>query len=155
MAPLHGAAAAHLINLGKSIPAEDLAEKGIETDCHITAYYGLETSDHTAIENHIRGTKPFRIKISGLSYFSSPDCDVLYAKILSPGLRALHKKIDKMPNQKTHKLYQPHATIAYLKPGKAVHYVENLKKPEYDLTVSQLVFSTPDKKRAIIPLKRN
>jgi len=106
------------------IDKEDLAEKGIEADPHVTVAYGLETDDVRQIEHIAAQEGPVPLWMIGLSLFSSPEHDVLKIEVQSAALNRLRTAVlSAIPNTQTYDEYVPHVTVAYLKPGTGEKYV--------------------------------
>jgi len=122
---LPAAVAARIQKYQQQIQTADLADHGLETEPHITVKYGIHHDDPESIRQIIEGAGPFRIRLGKLSVFEGThDGDVLKVEVESPELRLLNKKIGTgVDVTDTHPEYNPHVTIAYLKPGKAEQYV--------------------------------
>lgn len=140
--------------VAESIPEDQLAEGGRETEPHVTVKYGLHTTDAEAVRRVLADQPPITVTLGKLSVF--PDRgqgDVLKADVDSPALRALNATIaealeatDSFPD------YQPHATIAYLKPGVAASYVGRDDVEGETVTIDQVAFTTPTGERVMIAL---
>lgn len=130
--------AAALLELAASIPDEALAEKGRETDAHITVKYGVapEVSIDQVIEALAaspdvaqmveRGggvmkfgrTDIFPASVTGKDY------DVVFVAIDSPDLVVLNAVIrNGVESIDTQSTYAPHATLGYVKPGRGAEFV--------------------------------
>lgn len=106
-----------------TIPDEKLTEDGRENESHITVKFGLHGEDPAPVQNLLKNEPPITATLGKASLFSNEDADVLKVDIDSPDLHRLNAKIaEALPNTDTHPEYQPHATIAYLKPGEGKEY---------------------------------
>ncbi len=159
---LPAAIAAKLIALGRSIPDADLAEDGRETEVHVTVKYGLHTSDAEQVRKVLAGEPPVTLTLGKVSIFPAKETetqrggdqyDVVKVDIDSADLRRLNKRIsDALPVTDTHPTYQPHATIAYVKPGLGKKYAGNPALAGQTATIDRIVFSSKDGKKTEIPL---
>ncbi|MDA4131923.1 MAG: hypothetical protein OK454_02180, partial [Thaumarchaeota archaeon] len=107
-------------------PPED-AKYGKENNFHVTCKYGLSTGDPDDVRPLIEGFGPIKAKITGVSFFrkEEKEYDVLKFDVDSDDLARLRKKIEDATewtdeNPKFH----AHATIAYLKRGRAEKYCD-------------------------------
>lgn len=119
--------AARLVDTAKSIQASALAGKGIETEPHLTVKYGLKTEDPAAVQAVADNFKPFTVRLGRTGVFpaseSSDGADVLYVRADSPELKKLNKAIgEAIDADDTFPDYNPHVTLAYLKPEESAKY---------------------------------
>ncbi len=113
------------------IPDDALADDGREDKPHITLKYGLHDEDPKPVQKLLQGVGSITAKVKGVSIFPAkessaqrgPQYDVVKVDIESPDLRRLNKKVSELPHTDTHPTYQPHITIAYVKPGEGKKYV--------------------------------
>jgi 2'-5' RNA ligase len=116
-----------IIQWGKlNIPDDNLyfdEEGGLgrETEIHVTVKYGLtDPVPSKALLEIIRKTKPFTIKLTGISLFEQEKYDVVKLDVESEALRHLNAAITaQCDNEDKHPEYVPHVTIAYVKKGTA------------------------------------
>ena len=154
-ANLSGPVAKALRNFGARIPSSKLAEDGRETQPHITVKYGLHGNDPAGVAKVLQNEPPITASLGKMSLFSNDDADVLKIDVDSPDLHRLNKKIaDALPHTDTHPDYQPHATIAYLKPGEGKAYAG---KPipgvtGQTVTLDHISFSGKNGEQVAIPL---
>jgi hypothetical protein len=153
MAPITGDAAAQVLSLAASIPDEDLADDGRETDPHVTVLYGLHGDDPAAVRTALAGEGPIAMTLGKTKVFAAtPDrpCDVVVLEVDSPDLHRLNAKLAELPNTNAYPEYRPHATLAYVKPGRGTQYAG--RGESVPVSVDRLVFSAPDNTRTEIPL---
>lgn len=151
--------ASGMLRFSENIPNEDLTpEDGREDDAHITVKFGLHDDGPEAITKLralLAGEPPIKATLGKTSLFENDDADVLKVDIRSPDLARINKKIaEELPNTDTHPEYEPHATIAYLKPGKGKLY-DGQTIPGATgtaVTFSSIRFSGKDGQQTDIPL---
>jgi broad specificity phosphatase PhoE/2'-5' RNA ligase len=145
-----------LMQYGDQIPDQDLAGDGRESEPHITVKYGLHGADPDAVAELLRSEPPITATLGRASLFRNDDAHVLKVDVDSTDLHRLNAKIAQLPNGDKHPDYQPHATIAYLKPDAAI-------SGRYDraaipgvtgrtVRIGSVVFSGKDGRRVEIPL---
>lgn len=147
--------ASALRTVGKKIPDEHLAEDGRESDAHVTLKYGLHSDDPSEVKKALAGEGPIKIKLGKTSIFpngESDSGDVVKVDVDSPDLHRLNGIVGKLPHTDTHPDYKPHATIAYVKPGKGKQYEGDDTLDGHEFTVDEVVFSASDGKRTTIKL---
>lgn len=123
------ALAKKVLAIGQKITTEDLAEKGRETEPHITVKYGLHDENPAQARAVLSGSAPVRATIGDLDFFETEDGDVLVLKVDSPQLHDLNQQLTDRLENTTERAYQPHITVAYLKEGKGQEYVDSLRNP--------------------------
>lgn len=145
-----------MLQFGESIDKDDLAEDGLEDEPHVTVKFGLHTSVPGELEKLLDGEGPIELILGKMSLFKASDdkqFDVLKIGVHSPDLHRLNKKIStNMRCTDTHPTYKPHATIGYLKPGKAEQYIDDRFEGR-QITISSVLFSSKTRKKTDIPLK--
>lgn len=137
--------------LQRAIPKEDLyTEKGghgLERHPHVTVAYGHEEDDPTSTKEALADMIAGEGSIGGISTFDNPDYQVLKFDVDSDDLRALNARLREriaMPGN-TFTEYNPHVTVAYLKPGADVSRYAKLEKllKGQRFPVRQLRFGNP------------
>jgi DNA polymerase-3 subunit beta len=137
-----------------SIPESDLSEEGRETEPHITALYGLHAEEPSDIKKILKKEPPVTAKIGKASVFKGDDQDVVKLDIESPDLRRINAALSKLPNSNEHPKYEPHLTLAYVKPGEGTKYIgkEIPGLTGKTVTFDALTFSAKDRTKTDIPL---
>jgi len=131
---------------------------GRETQPHITLKYGLHTEEAADVEKLLAGEPPITAKLRNTSIFPASEtgkADVLKVDVESPDLQRLNAKLAaELPHTDTHPVYQPHVTVAYLKPGEGAQYAG---KPVpgvsgQTITLNSVRFSAKNGQQTDIPL---
>lgn len=128
---------------------------GRESEAHITVKYGLSDEKPTAeLKRALSGFGPVTAKFGKTSLFKNEDADVVKIDIDSPDLRRLNALVAKTVETpgNTHPTYIPHATIAYVKPGKGEKYANDGTLNGQTVTFHEVVFSGKNGERQVIPL---
>ena len=152
--------------LHEMIDKKDLYEEteddsyGLEEEPHCTILYGLEPEvDVKDVENIVKQFTYGPLKLYNASAFENEKYDVLKFDInylneeKEKVLHNANKALKKLPYKSDYPEYHPHMTIAYLLPGKAKKYIEELKDSEYEVWTTHLVFSQPDGTKNKIKVK--
>jgi N12 class adenine-specific DNA methylase/2'-5' RNA ligase len=143
--------------LGASIPDDALAGDGRETTPHITVKYGLTTSDAEDVRKVLAGEGPITVTLGKTSTFKpsegSDGAAVLKVSVDSPGLHRLNQKIaDALEHEDSFPDYQPHVTVAYVKPERAREFAGNAALKGRTITLSEITFAGKDGTTVTIPL---
>ncbi len=110
--------------MAAQIPDQHLADHGRENDPHVTVKYGLDPAHLDRAAAVVRQHPPITARFGRTSAFTGgEDGDVVKVDVHSKALHALHHAIKKaVPNVEKYPAYQPHMTVAYVKPGQAAQY---------------------------------
>jgi hypothetical protein len=149
-------AADEIRNFSASIPAEHLADDGVEKDIHATVKYGLHTDDPESVRHVIAAQSPITYRVGPTSLFPATESapyDVLKMDVESDDLHNANRRLsDSLAHTTTHPTYRPHVTVAYLKPGMGAKYVGKKLVHADPRTASSILFSSRDGTRTSIPL---
>lgn len=128
---------------------------GRESDPHITILFGIHADVPDAdVESFIDEIKTPIIKLKKSSSFTNEKFDVLKFDIESEDLHKLNEKFKKLPHTDTFPEYHPHATIAYLKKGKAAKYIKIINDMKLiDVKPDKIVYSKVDGSKKEYKLK--
>lgn len=152
MAMIEGTAKDKIVKLSRELISDDIIydnktkEYGREIESHITIKYGLtKVYGKKEVEAFLLGIKPFKVKICGIGIFENEDFDVVKLNVSSKELDELNEKFCNLPNEDKYKIYHPHSTLAYVKPGEG----KKLKKSWKGLTsitIDKICYSNKGKK---------
>lgn len=149
-------AAQKVLGLAAAIPETALAKDGRETEPHITVKYGIHGNDVEPIRKALENEPPITVKLGETSIFpdsQSGSGDVVKIDVDSPDLHRLNRIIKSaVPTTDTHPTYQPHVTLAYVKPGMGQQFAGNKSLAGTEVTLDHVVFSGKDGKNIVIPL---
>jgi N12 class adenine-specific DNA methylase/2'-5' RNA ligase len=138
-----------------AIADEDLHEKGRETTPHVTVKYGLTTENADDVRRIVEAHGPITLTLGKTGVFEKAGggkFDVVQVGVDSPQLHALNSELSKLPNGDEHPTYQPHMTLAYVKPGRGRKYKGSKKLDGQQVTINELTFSSKNGERTTIPL---
>src|SRR5208283_319961 len=125
-----GGIAAKLIQIGKKlIPDEMLAGDGRVTNPHVTIKYGVREDEQT-LRQALAGQEPFTITLGKVLVFTpgessggaSPVVVEAHAKQLNDLHKVIHNAMSARPDDFP---YNPHLSIAFVKPEEADQYAGN------------------------------
>lgn len=124
---------------------EDGDQYGVETDHHVTLLYGLHSNEIQESDvMRISANQIPAIRLANASIFESEKYDVLKFDADCPRLHEINKELSKLPHTTNFPDYHPHATVAYLKKGKAANYIKQLEDVSFEVKPSKIVYSKPD-----------
>jgi 2'-5' RNA ligase len=136
---------------------------GLEDQPHITIVYGIHEDeiDDETIGNIIKeNVRPLTLKVDEVDIFEGEEYDVVKYNIpLTDELQRYRDLFMKFPNTQTFPNYNPHMTIAYVKPGEGIKYKRKLRDP-FEVTFTKGVYSwhenpedPDDRRRKVINLE--
>jgi phage portal protein BeeE/2'-5' RNA ligase len=111
-----------LLSMGYGVDERDVIS--LEEEPHITLVSNLD-ADLEEVQEKLKGVSGVKAMLGSTTLFRTPEADVLIVPVKSDKLGELHRKVRELPNEWKHPAYQPHVTIAYLKPGTGHKYVGN------------------------------
>ena len=154
---LSAGASAVVQDLAKQIPDADLGAEGREAKPHITVKYGLHSDEAIeTVRQLLADEPPIRATLGTTSIFPSSETggdEVVKVDVVSEDLRRINTKIAAAVKiTDTHPEYQPHVTIAYVKPGTGQQHAGQTKLKGRKLQFKQLVFATKGGEHIAIPL---
>jgi len=146
-----------LYKIQDAINPDDLYEEddddsyGLESEAHVTLLYGLHkgVSDEDVKET-LKNIDFDVCKLFNLSFFKNEKYDVLkfevgYTTRGGAFLSKANKELKKFPYTSDFPDYNPHLSVAYLKPGMGKKYVDKLKRvKDYILTPKEARYSKTD-----------
>lgn len=141
------------------VPNEDLfldpddPTFGREDDIHITLIYGIHTISSKQVSRQL-SEKAFDIKLGDMALFTkSTKFDVLIINVDCPTLHSLHNKVqNNLEVTKSHPVYVPHVTIAYLKKGVGNRFIGNKEFDGEKFKTEKLIFSSKNGEKTPIKL---
>ena len=107
---------------------------GLENETHITIFFGIlgDVDKDDVVEKLKDITVPEYIELKNISIFETNDSyDVVKFDIDDKNeiLTSIHNYIEEIFPTKKGFEYHPHCTIAYVKKGRGVNYIQELEKP--------------------------
>lgn len=151
-------AAVVLASLRANIAEEDLAGRGLDTGpTHITLRYGVQGDDISAIEAMLRAHRPFTATLGPTSSFppseDSVGVAVIFVKIECPELHVLNQRLGEAIDftEPTY-AYEPHVTVAYVRPEVAEKYVGNQATAGHSFVITEVLVRTKSKAETIVTL---
>lgn len=134
--------------LTDSIADEDLAVDGREETPHITVKYGLHTNDAEDVRFVVDGFGVVVVRLGSVSIFPASESgkdDVVKVDVDGDDLRKLNALVaSSLETTDAHPKYQPHITLAYVKPGTGKKYIGKSGLEGQQVSFSRLVFSDHD-----------
>lgn len=138
--------------LPKNIPDSILAEDGHETEPHITALFGLHADAPDEVQKVIKNFGPVKVKLGKISVFKNDKYDVVKVGVESPDLHRLNGELRKLDHTSDYPDYQPHMTLAYVKPGEGAQFEGRDDFEGREMTFNHLTFSGKDRTYIALPL---
>jgi 2'-5' RNA ligase len=155
--PESSSAAGALASLQEAIAEEDLAGRGRDIGpIHITLRYGIQGEDVSAIKSLLMTQRPFTVTLGPTSSFppsATREVAVVITTIECPELQALHQRLGEVVEfaEATHE-YEPHVTVAYVRPEVAEKYVGNRIAVGHRFVISEAVIRTKSTGETIVTL---
>lgn len=131
---------------------------GIEEEFHATLLYGIEEGVKSSTVKELLKDFDFgELTIHNISKFDNDKYDVLKFDVKASSLNKANKLLRKeLPYENDYPDYHAHATICYLKKGKADKYIEMFKEIKFKSLPSKIVYSVPSgTKHTIISYKKS
>lgn len=146
-----------ILDLGRTIPDDDLAADGRETEPHVTVKYGLLNDDPEPVQLALVHEMPLTLTLGETSCFEGVEhgtADAVIVKINSADLVRLNRLIANSVGcaPSDHGDYVPHATIAYVKLGLGARYAGNTSLVGKQATIDHIVVLNKDGSFTKIPL---
>jgi phage gp29-like protein len=121
---------------------------GYEDTPHITALYGVHALPNACkkVETLLSSSakQELEVQLTAISVFEQKDKDyeVLKFEVTSPALVALHEALKtELKHTLQYDTYQPHATIAFIKKGRAKKYTTAKIEPLAKLALNEAIYS--------------
>jgi 2'-5' RNA ligase len=115
---------------------------GREDTVHCTLLYGLVDQDPEPVRELLAGEGVIKATLGKISLFENDEFDVVKIEVKSPDLHRLHEKISVLENENKFPEYEPHVTIAYVKPGSGSLYSGSTEFEGIEATFDKVRFST-------------
>jgi 2'-5' RNA ligase len=150
-------AAIAISSVREEIAEEDIAGRGLDVGpIHITLRYGIEGDDISAIEALLATQSPIAATLGATSSFppsATREVAVIIATIECPELHALHQRLGEVIEfvEPTHD-YEPHVTVAYVRPEVAQKYVGNPITAGHTFVIKEVLIRTKSKGETIVAL---
>src|ERR1017187_9944848 len=155
--PASSPPAVAISSVREEIADEDLAGLGLDVGpIHITLRYGIQGDDIAAIEALLRTQRPFAATLGATSSFppsATREVVVMIATIECPELHALHQQLGAVVDfaELTHP-YEPHVTVAYVRPEGAEKYVGNQITAGHTFVITEVVIRSQSREETIVAL---
>ncbi len=146
--------------VGRAVPPHFLSPEGREDAPHVTLKYGFHDlpGELARLRKMVQDHGPVTVTLGAISVFpDTGDGEVLKLEVSGEGLHELYHEISQAFDceDRWYPDYNPHVTLAYLKPGKARRYV-GVGNPfsGTELVLEELKYSTAKKEISLIPLTK-
>ncbi len=119
-----------------------------EREIHITILYGVKPDVLVSeVQAFVESLPMVVVKLGSINFFNQPDQDVLKITVDSPQLQEINKKFQEYlgdHNIEPSKYpYNPHLTLAYIKPGSLQHLEGNDRFNGYVYLLKNMTYSEP------------
>lgn len=136
---------AKALTFAAEIDEDDLAVGGVERESHVTVKYGLRNDAAGIINEITESFAPIRLTFGTVTLFERDDFDVVKVEVESEELRRLNSLISAtVPHGDVNPIYNPHLTIAYVKPGLGKKYTGDGPLMGESVVVDKLLYTTSD-----------
>lgn len=120
---------------------------GLETKPHVTLLYGLHPKiTETDVAEVLSKFNYSECVVDNVSMFQRK-YDVLKFDVSGSGIVDGNASLRKLKHTIDFPKYEPHLTVAYLKPGHGERYIKKLSRKKYKLNPTHLEFTRPNGKR--------
>jgi 2'-5' RNA ligase len=137
-----------VLAFGRTIPPEELAEGGLESEPHVTVRHGLTSFSGRPLFERLETLGTLTLTLGELNVFSKSDVDVLYVTVENTReWTRWHDALDGMECRDSYPEYIPHMTVAYLRPGMGAKYKGGRQLVNDPIGCHILVYHTPDGRR--------
>jgi 2'-5' RNA ligase len=147
--------AQHALQFASQLPEEHLAEKGRESEPHVTLKWGLHNTGHSPVTAALKDEHPAQARFGHTRVFETPDADVLHVEVTGHDLHRLHRKLNRLPHDDSHAEYSPHMTLAYMARGTGHRYAGQAVPRLTGRTAvfREVTFSSKNGRKTRIPLE--
>jgi 2'-5' RNA ligase len=127
---------------------------GLENEPHVTVLYGIhsdEVPDDEVVNTMSKMEWKQPLVAKNPSLFENEKYDVLKLEVEGEWLHGANKDLrERFPYSNDYPDYRPHATIAYLKPGKGKEVLARLGKLELETIPTKMVYSLPSGEKKVV-----
>lgn len=145
-----------IVQMAECIPDEDLAEDGREDNMHVTVKYGLHTDDVEEVRKAVQGFGGVPLTLGKTSVFPAregKEYDVVKIEVESKELRYLNRLLsESLEHTDTFPDYNPHITLAYVKPGLGEKYAGMTDVKGMKMHGSRIAFCNKQGEQILIEL---
>lgn len=129
----------------KMISFEDLDSKLLE-DTHLTLLYGLHPKvTPEQVSEKLKNIEFSNVKLDNISIFNQGFREVLKFDVTGKNIIEANNALKELPNSSFFPDFNPHITIAYLKPGTSEKYLQQLKGKSFELKPTNVLYKDADK----------
>jgi len=109
---------------------EDLHEKGLEKNVHITLLYGINNEvELDEVKKYLLPLQNLKVEFDKIDIFENDDFDVVKFEVSCKELNKINSDLrNNLSYKNKYDKYEPHATIAYVKKGTGVKYIKELEE---------------------------